>query len=274
MMTLEDLIIRYNGKPLGDLWLFEVDQGSADWLELRMGRPTASEFHRIVQPGGEPRFKKNGEPYKSSAGELADGRWTYAYELAIERLLDQGKDTIEGLKPVQRGKMLEADAVRHYERAFDPESARRTAKAGFIMPAHARWGCSPDRILCDELGGVEIKCPYGPKQIEYWNDGPGTNYRCQVQGSLMITKFPNWDFYAFHPNLPEVDIRFPRDEKFIEKLETGLNQFCAEVDELCERIKREGYVPPDHVGKMVRRPLADNREEVAGQMVRAGNMGG
>lgn len=48
MMTLEDLIIRYNGKPLGDLWLFEVDQGSADWLELRMGRPTASEFHRIV----------------------------------------------------------------------------------------------------------------------------------------------------------------------------------------------------------------------------------
>ena len=218
----------------------EAAQGSPDWYSLRMGIPTASEFHRIVQPGGEPRFKKDGSPYKSHEGELADGRWKYACELACERLLNESKQTIDGLQWVERGKMLEPDAVELYESLHG-----RTAQCGFICPDDRRYGCSPDRIHCDELGGLELKCPSGPIHLWYFiNNGPGHAYRCQVQGSLMVTGFTHWDFMSYHPNFPEVLVRFERDEPFIAKLREGLDQFCREVDGIVAKIKEAGYVPP------------------------------
>jgi YqaJ-like viral recombinase domain len=207
-----------------------------------MGIPTASLFHRIVQPGGMPRLKKDGEPYKSSAGELAAGRRTYMYELAVERLFDQPRAKIADIPTVRRGKNLEPAAIQQYEFV----SGRRTAKIGFITPLHGKWGCSPDRLLCDEPGGLEFKAPDAKTHLKYWNEGPGTDYRCQVQGSLMITGLPIWEFVSFHPNLPEVVVRFERDEPFIAKLEAGLTQFCAELDDLCERIRAEGFQPPSY----------------------------
>ena len=33
---------------------YEVEQGSRRWYEIRAGRPTASNFHRIITPKGEP----------------------------------------------------------------------------------------------------------------------------------------------------------------------------------------------------------------------------
>lgn len=223
--------------------IHDIEQGSPEWFAVRAGIPTASEFHRIVKPGGEVRYKKNGDPYKSSAGELADGRWTYLYELATERLLGESKQSLDGLQWVERGKMLEPDAVSHYEFT----RSRKTAKAGFITPDHAKWGCSPDRLVIgadtDPLGGLEIKCPSAPKHLEYFIDGPGTNYRCQVQGCLLTSGFEFWDFQSYHPQLPEVLIRFERDETFIGLLQAGLEQFCAELDEVVAKIKEAGYVP-------------------------------
>jgi hypothetical protein len=223
--------------------IFDLEQGSNEWFEARAGIPTASMFHRIVKPGGEPRTKKDGTLYKSSAGELAEGRWSYAFELAAERLLGESKLPLDGLQWIERGKVLEPDAVAHYEFTRD----RKTAKVGFITPDHGRWGCSPDRLVIgkegDPLGALEIKSPSAPIHLEYFINGPGTNYRCQVQGSLMTTGFDFWDFSSYHPQLPDVLIRFERDEDFITKLEQGLIQFCSEVDMVCEKIKEAGYVP-------------------------------
>jgi hypothetical protein len=232
-------------------------QGEPEWFALRMGIPTASEFHRIVQPGGEPRFKKDGTPYKSHAGELAEGRWSYAFELVAERLLQESKETIDGLRYVERGKLLEADAVKHFEIVKRP---LKTVKAGFITTDDGRWGCSPDSIVYDgdppdlsmeeaiqTLGGIEIKVPMAAKHLEYFVDGPGTNYKCQVQGSLLITGFSHWWFESYHPGLPQALIRFERDEPFIEKMRAALEQFCKEVDEVEQKIRDAGYVPPpDH----------------------------
>ena len=33
---------------------YDVEQGSARWYQLRLGRPTTSNFHRIVTAKGEP----------------------------------------------------------------------------------------------------------------------------------------------------------------------------------------------------------------------------
>lgn len=208
--------------------IHDIEQGSPEWHAVRAGIPTASEFHRILTPKRE---------------QLAEGRWTYAFELASERLLGESKQSLDGLQWVERGKMLEPAAVSHYEFTQD----RRTAKCGFITPDHKRWGCSPDRLIIggdsDPLGGAEIKCPAAPTHIGYFINGPGDNYRCQVQGCLMTTQFDFWDFVSYHPQLPEVLVRFTRDEPFIRKMESALEQFCDEIDAIVERIKEAGYVP-------------------------------
>lgn len=209
--------------------IHELDQGSPQWFAVRAGIPTASEFHRIITPKRE---------------QLADGRWSYAFELAAERLLGESRQSLDGLQWVERGKVLEVDAVSHYEFVRD----RKTAKVGFITPDHGRYGCSPDRLVAgndgDPLCALEIKCPSSIKHLEYFINGPGADYRCQVQGSLLVTGFDQWDFLSYHPQLPELLIRFERDERFIAKMEACLDQFCDEVDEIVEKIKAAGYVPP------------------------------
>ena len=239
--------------------LHEVEAGSPQWFAARSGIPTASAFHRILTPAKE---------------ELASGRWSYAFELAIERLLGESKQTIDGLQWVERGKMLEPDAVQHYEFVQDT----RTVRAGFITTDDGRMGCSPDRIMVDTIGGLEIKCPSAPKHLEYFIKGPGPDYRCQVMGSLLITGFPWWDFQSFHPQLPEVLIRFERDEPFIAKLTPALDQFCDELDEVCEKVKAAGYVPsPQHsadpvddaYGEMMRSDM-----NAAGHIIEQSNWGG
>jgi hypothetical protein len=238
--------------------LFTVENGSPEWFAARSGIPTASAFHRVLTP---------------AKGELASGRWSYAFELAIERLLGESKQTIDGLQWVERGKMLEPDAVQHYEFVH----SCRTVKAGFITTDDGRMGCSPDRIMVDEVGGLELKCPAAKTHLDYFIRGPGADYRCQVQGSLLITGFPFWDFMSYSPNLPQVLVRFEPDAPFIEKLKAALDQFCDEVDEICEKVRAAGYVPPAHLanpwdaayGEMLRSDM-----NAAGHIIEQGSWGG
>jgi hypothetical protein len=208
--------------------IFDVPQGEPAWFAARAGIPTASEFHRIITPKRE---------------QLAEGRWSYAFRLAAERLLGESTQSIDGLQWVERGKILEGDAVSHYEFT----RGRQTAKVGFITPDHGRYGCSPDRLIVgkdgDPLGGLEIKCPSSPVHLAYFINGAGEDYRCQVQGSLMVTGFEFWDFQSYHPQLPEVLVRFTRDEPFIRKMQSALDQFCEEIDHIVEKVKEAGYVP-------------------------------
>ena len=225
----------------GTIHVYTCDQDSQEWKDLHLGRPTASQFSRIVQPGGETRIKKDGKPYKSGKGELAEGRWGYLYELAVERLLNQPRAEIGHLKAVERGKMMEPHAVQQYEFIND----RKTVKLGFICPEHGKWGCSPDRLMCDDpMSGLEFKAPNAETHLKYWNEGLGPDYRCQLQGSMLITGFPKWEFVSYHPNLPQVSITVPRDQEFCEKLEVGLTAFCAELDKLEKLVREEGVTLP------------------------------
>ena len=241
--------------------IHDIEQGTPAWFAVRAGIPTASEFHRIITPKRET---------------LAEGRWTYAFELAAERLIGESKQSLDGLQWVERGKFLEGDAVAHYEFT----RGRKTAKVGFITPDHKRYGCSPDRLIVgadgDPLGALELKCPSPAKHLGYFINGPGDDYRCQVQGSLLTTGFEFWDFQSYHPQLPEVLIRFTRDEPFIRKMESAIDQFCDELDEIVEKVKKAGYVPtPERFSSPVDVAYGAWEGEDAISMIEAeGNWGG
>ena len=96
-------------------------------------------------------------------------------------------------------------------------------------------GCSPDGYV-DTDGLVEIKCqlPKGHVQtLAYYsrNRQAPPDYIPQVQGQLWVTGREWCDLFFFHPDLPKLVIRIPRDDKYINLLHQGVIQCLAKRDE-------------------------------------------
>jgi hypothetical protein len=197
-----------------------VEQGTAEWFRVRLGIPTASNFDKIVTP--------TGQLSKQSRG--------YAFRLVTEILLQKSLEPLSNLEWVERGKELEPDAVRMYE--FETEM--KTAPVGFITTDDRQIGCSPDRLLIGESGGVEIKCPAPHTHVEYMLDGFGKDYIVQVQGQMLVGEFEFVDRYSYHPEMPPFRHRTVRDEAFIRKLEVALEDFNEMKLEMLLKARERG----------------------------------
>jgi len=198
-----------------------VLQYSDEWFSVRSGIPTASEFHRIVTP--------TGTPSKQAAA--------YRYRLIAERLMNiRPKQTDDYW--IQRGHDLEPEAAQ----LFEHEHGLRADLCGFITTDDGRMGCSPDRMHGDEL--VEIKCPAPWTQVGYLLDGPGDQYKAQVQGQLMITEAAAVHFYSYHPAKPSAYRYTLRDDFFIKQLRQRLIDFCDFLDFETERCRKMGVFIP------------------------------
>lgn len=202
----------------------DVEQGSPEWLKVRLGIPTASCFHRIVTPKGK-------------LSEQADD---YMGFLVAEWLLGCPLDGVE-TQWMQRGHDLEPQAVEEYEFQTD----RTTEKVGFITTDDGRYGCSPDRLVGDD-GLLEIKCPSPQVHAIYMaKRSVNQKYYAQIQGQLLVAGENRlWsDIESYYPGLPSVVIHVERDREYLALLEKGLNKFCDELD-ATRRDITERYGPP------------------------------
>ena len=214
--------------------IHNVAQGSAEWLELRLGLPTASQFHRIVTP---------------AKCELSKQARKFAFLLIAEKLMHESFTDLDHLSHIARGKELEPQAVKMYE--FDTEL--ETSPVGFITTDDGRMGASPDRLIIAShrgrflgsgtMAALEIKCPSPQTHLEYLVDGFGADYLPQVQGQAMIGEFDFVDRYSFHPLMPPALVRTYRDSAYIAKLSAALDQFCDELAELERVVRAKGYFP-------------------------------
>lgn len=201
--------------------IHDVAQGSGDWLKLRLGIPTASQFHRIVTPTGQ--FSKQSR--------------AYAHYLLAEQLLNYSLESLQNLEWIARGKDIEPQAVRMYEFEQDAE----TAPVGFITTDDLRLGATPDRLIVGSAGALEVKCPAPQTHVGYMIEGFGADYVPQVQGQMLVGEFDFVDRYSHHPELPPVLLRTHRDEPYIAKLRAALAEFCDHKDEALEAIRAKGY---------------------------------
>jgi hypothetical protein len=203
--------------------IHDMPQGSPEWAIARLGIPTASQFHRIIT---------------AVKGDLSTSAGKYAHELVAETLLGR---PLEGPTlntfAIERGKRLEPVAAQHYEFATDTE----TRLVGFVTTDDGRLGCSPDRLIVGQRGGLEIKAKLEAAHLAILFDGPEEHHKQQIQGCLAICEAEWWDLLAYHPELPPAQNRIQRDEPYIAKLGAALREFLDMRDHLLIRARASGF---------------------------------
>lgn len=202
---------------------YQVEQGSAAWYGLRIGRPTASNFHKIVTPKGEPSRQA----------------MKYLYRLVAERLLNETMDDqLAYVDWVQRGREQEPNAVAAFEFINDVT----LEPGGFATTDDGRLGASPDRIIRGRgVAGVEVKCPAPWTQIGYLLDGVEDDYRPQVQGQMLVCDvFEAVHFYSWHPQTPPFHIVTRPERGYQSILRSALMAFSDAVDIATERARSIG----------------------------------
>lgn len=197
--------------------ILQIEQGSDEWLQARLGKPTASRFGDIVTP---------------EKGDKSKTYTTYLYELLGE-LLAGDRDESYRSQWMDRGNELEEHAREKYE--FLKDTTIDTV--GIVFNDDLTIGASPDGLI-GYNAGVEIKCPKASTIVKYMiEDRLPLIYKPQVQGNLWICEREYWDFIAYHPNTNMFIHRVYRDEDYIKKMSSYLSDFVDELKTKYDTLK-------------------------------------
>jgi len=197
---------------------------------VKRGIPSASAFSKIITSGGK-------------ASTSVDG---YISSLIAESKLTSPRDWI-GTDDMIHGNQYEPVARDLYSFLNDKE----VEQVGFCMTDDYRFGCSPDGLIDDRKGGVEIKCPRLETHIEYVIKGVlPTKYKIQVHGCMFVTGCKYWDFMSYADGEDPFIIRIEADD-FTEKLGEAVGEFTDKLEAARERfgikVNKEGQVIDEDV---------------------------
>lgn len=197
--------------------VFDIQQGTPEWLAVRAGLPTSSKFADVIAKKG-PR------------GGIPKGRQTYMYKLAGEIITGDPMDTYTNAH-MDRGSEREAESRNLYAFLRDVE----VCEVGFIK--NGNCGASPDGLVGDS-GMWENKDALAHIQIERLlkNELP-SEHKAQCQGQLMVAEREWVDFMSHCRGLPPLIVRVYRDEDYITELRAGVDMFVDELNELVEKIR-------------------------------------
>ena len=199
--------------------ILTCQQGSDEWLQARLGIPTASCFATVMAKG------KGGGESKT--------RLTYMRKLAGEIITGQPADHFTN-HHTERGHEMEPEARNIYAFMHDCEPEL----VGFIRSGPK--GCSPDSLV-NANGMVEIKTKLPHLQIECIDCGSvPAEHKAQCQGNLWVAEREWIDFVSYWPGLPLFVVREHRDEEYISKIADAVDQFNDELAALVERVRAYG----------------------------------
>ena len=192
----------------------ELTQGTQDWLDIRLGRVTASRIADVIA--------------KTKSG-YSTSRKNYMDELVKERF---------GVRPepftnaaMQWGTEQEPFARMEYE----AKSGNLVLEVGFVHhPTIEMAGASPDGIIGKGL--LEIKCPNTSTHFDYLiADEVPAKYIPQLAWQLSCTGCYWVDFVSYDSRAPEglqyFCKRYKRDDEYIAMLESEVVSFLNEVNE-------------------------------------------
>lgn len=201
---------------------YDLVQGSEEWKLARSGCLTSTSFKVLVTSTGKV----------SKAATVTE----HAAYLAALRVVGSDNEFYESAA-MRRGVEMEPEARRYYE--F--QTGNKVEQVGIVYAdSEQDVTCSPDGLIDEpdsegilRNGGLEIKCP-GLKAhtIALWNDAVPSEYVMQVQGNMFVTGRDWWDFMSYHPQLPPLIKRIPRNEEIQNSLGEAIPPFIKLVAEI------------------------------------------
>ena len=196
-------------------------QGSEEWLSLRLGKITASRVKDVLTKGRGTSLSKTSE--------------SYMMELIAEILTGKSKPFFEN-DAMRWGTETEPQARAMYAVNNDFVDVKEVA----FVEHNEQVGISPDGLVGDD-GLLEIKCPNTTTQLKRaLSDDYSADYKAQIQMQLWVTEREWCDFLSFDPRLEcaagYLQQRVYRDEKYIEEMKTKVYAFGKKMNELIEQL--------------------------------------
>lgn len=198
-----------------------IEQGSQEWLQMRLGKLTASRMSDVL------------------AAKTTAARRNYMAQLVAERLTGSIAESFSS-GPMAWGTEHEPLARAEYEILTDST----VDQVSFVDHPTIEWcGASPDGIV-SSVGLVEIKCPNTATHIDYLlGKKPPTKYLPQMALQLSCTGMKWCDFVSYDPRMPEKHrlfvVRYKPDVAYLAKVEEEAKLFLAEVDAMVEQLEAE-----------------------------------
>ena len=193
------------------------EQGSEEWLSLRLGKITASRVKDVLTKG------RGTSPSKTAE--------SYMMELIAEMLTGNSKPFFEN-DAMRWGTETEPQARAMYAVNNDFVDVKEVA----FVEHNEQIGISPDGLIGDD-GLLEIKCPNTTTQLKRaLSDDYSSDYKAQIQMQLWVTEREWCDFLSFDPRLDcsagYLQQRVMRDEEYIEEMKTKVYAFVEKMNGL------------------------------------------
>lgn len=198
----------------------DVQQTSEEWIRLRLGIPTASNFDQIMTPAKMQLSKSADKLIARLIGEKLSPFLPDRAESYASRAMQWGQET-------------EAEARRFYEM----EKNCTVTNGGFCTTDDEKLGCSPDGLIGDD-GCIEIKCPEPGTHVGYLLAGTlPDEYKPQVHGHLIVTNRKYCDFLSYAIGLPPLLVRVEPDLYTVQLADVIYKQFLPRYEELLAKVK-------------------------------------
>ena len=199
-------------------------QGSEEWLQLRLGVATASNFDKIIT---------------ATKGEESKTLASYAETLALELVYENIEESFSSYS-IERGKEHEAIA----RQAYQEETWVLLENITMFKSDCGNFGYSPDSLVGDD-GLVEIKTKKARLHCQYLIATPeqrlklANEFKQQIQCGLWISE-RKWCDLVIYNHFSKVQkliiIRVERDEVFIAELAKLAQKTIVMRDEILKQI--------------------------------------
>jgi len=197
----------------------DIEQGSDEWLQLRLGVATASNFDKII----------------TTTGKQSATLEKYALKLATDLMLSSPEPSYKN-DIMERGNELEPLA----RQAYQEETFSIVEEIAMFKSDCGNFGYSPDGLVGED-GLIEIKCPLATTHFQYIIDNKAPiDYWQQLQGGLWVSGRKYIDFVSYHPNFKTKQLfvkRVERDEDYIAKLAELANKTILVRNELLNKMQ-------------------------------------
>lgn len=199
----------------------DIEQGSEEWYRLRKGKPSASNFSRII----------------TATGKLSAQRVDYIDQLIADCFISWDESGWKSMW-TERGTELEPEARDKFAEVWNPAGVE-VRQVSFCTRDDGICGCSPDGLLWMEsakyvegtekyVAGLELKCPMAKTHIKYVREGKlPTEYVQQVHGSMAVTGLQMWHFMSYYPGLQPFWVPVTWDA-YTDKVAAALDEFQEE----------------------------------------------